>query len=124
MEHLRAFLTDGLSVCLAMLKCMWWCVSFHHSVCFCVKSAGTVAGLTAPHHAHCCLIDSLPICPPSVARDLTGQSSSPPPQFSCFSWPPSFYSISHFLFSRVPLCPHILLAPSPSSTLNVNSLGG
>lgn len=118
MEHLRAFITAWLSICLVMLKCVWRRVSFHHTACFCVKCAVTVADLTTLHHSHCSLSDSLPSCSPSVAWDLTGRSSSPPPpRSSLFSSPispvvvllPLFYLPFPFLPCTSPSSPCLTL---------------
>lgn len=125
MEHLRAFITAWLSICLVMLKCVWRCVSFNHTACFCVKCAVTVADLTALHHSHCSLMDSLPSCSPSVAWDHTGRSSSPPPPPSSLLSSPISPVVLLLLFylpfpSTLYFYPHPPLPSSPSSSLNVN----
>lgn len=85
MKHQRVFITAWLSICLAMLKCVWDCVSFHHTVGFPVKPVVTAA----PFLQLPLLVWSAPsVCSPSVAWDLTGWSSSAPPlQFSAPAFP-------------------------------------
>ncbi len=115
MERLRAFITAWLSICLVMLKSAWHCVGFHHTACFCVKCAVTVADLTGLHHSHCSLSDYLPSCSPSVAWDLTGRSSPPPPPSSPLGSPISPVVLLPLFYLPFPFLPCISLS-SPSLT--------
>lgn len=117
MEHLRAFITAWLSIYLLMLKCVWRRVSFHHTVCFCVKCAVTVAGLTALHHSHCSLIDPSPVVLhllPEILQDehlhFSLFSCCRPPVLSPIALPPLYFFILTL--------PYTLLFPPPSMSTN------
>lgn len=80
-----------------MLKCVWRCVSFHHTVCFCVRCAVTVAGLTALRHSPCSLIDPSPVVLHLLPKILQAEHLHLS-LFSCccppvLSLPPLYFSI-------------------------------